>query len=84
MKKERNEGMRRNNSMIMLKALKGPFCKDIELECKKEALSYHKKIGQFYRVQDIGMYTGHFFTLLRKDNFFGNNRLISKTPKYYH
>ena len=73
----------KNKSMISLKIPKQIVFEDIELESKEEATSYQKKIGHFYRRLDVGLYTSHFFTILRKDHFFGNDYIIHKTPKYY-
>ena len=84
MKKDKNTKIKKNKSMKLLKVPKGNFFEDLELESKKEATSYQKKIGQFYRRLDVGLYTGHFFTILRKDHFFGNDYLLHKIPKYYY
>ena len=78
-----NKALIDSKSMALLKISKGDFYEEIELESKEEAKSYQRKIGQFYRKFDEGLYTGHFFTVLRKDHFFGNDYLIHKTPKYY-
>ena len=85
-KKEKNKisnKISKNKSMAILKIPKQIEFEDIEMESKEEATSYQKQIGHFYRKLDEGLYTNHFFTMLRKDHFFGDEYIIHKTPKYY-
>ncbi len=85
-KKEKNKisnKISKNKSMALLKIPKQIEFEDIEMESKEEATSYQKQIGHFYRKLDEGLYTNHFFTMLRKDHFFGDEYIIHKTPKYY-
>ena len=44
MKKDKNTKIKKNKSMKLLKVPKGNFFEDLELESKKEATSYQKKI----------------------------------------
>ena len=69
-----------NNSMIIKS--KFPIDEKFEIQCHKNASSYQKKIGLFYSEQSKkGLYTGHFFTILKKDKIFTQN-IIQKMFKY--
>ena len=69
-----------NNSMIIKS--KFPIDEKFEIQCRENASSYQKKIGLFYSEQSKkGLYTSHFFTILKKDKFFTQN-IIQKMFKY--
>lgn len=56
--------------------------KEFNKNCKIDMVAYHKQIGLFYRSSKNGLYTSHFSSFLRQDNFFPND-IIYKMPKYF-
>ena len=73
----------RNDKIIKRIKILTKFNKGFEIQFKKDANSYQKDIGLFYRTKSTGLYTSHFHTILRQDNIFSND-IIHKMPQYYH
>ena len=69
-----------NNSMIQKSNL--PIDEKLEIHCKEKASSYQKRMGLFYNEKcKKGLYSSHFFTVLKKDKFFSQN-IIQKMSNY--
>ena len=73
----------KNDKIIKKLIIKSKRNKDFEKQFKKDANSYQKEIGLFYRTKNTGLYTSHFCIILRKDNIFSND-IIHKMPQYFH
>ena len=73
----------KSDKIIKRLIIKSKLNKDFEKQFKKDANSYKKEIGLFYRTKNTGLYTSHFCIILRKDNIFSND-IIHKMPQYYH
>ena len=73
----------KNNSMILKSKL--PITKideELEDDCRENASFYQKKMGFFYSENSKkGLYTSHFFTVLKKDKFFTHD-IIQKISQY--
>jgi hypothetical protein len=73
----------KNNSIILKSKL--PVTKideELEDDCRKNVRFYQKKMGFFYSENSKkGLYTSHFFTVLKKDKFFTHD-IIQKISQY--
>ena len=70
----------RIKTMLLQKKIENiKFDENFELECKGEACDYQKNIGLFFRSIKLGLYTSHFFTVLKRDKVFSDN-IIKKIP----
>ena len=70
-----------NNSMILKSNF--PIDEKLEIHCREKASSYQKRMGLFYNEKcKKGLYTSHFFTVLKKDKFF-SQYIIQKMSNYY-
>lgn len=70
-----------HNSMILKSNL--PIDEKLEIHCREKACSYQKRMGLFYNEKcKKGLYTSHFFTVLKKDKFFPHY-IIQKLSNYY-
>ena len=70
----------RIKTMLLQKKIENiKFDENFELECKGEACNYQKNIGLFFRSIKLGLYTSHFFTVLKKDKVF-HDHIIQKMP----